>query len=821
MKYFQQTISHKVWHDNYKWETDNDFSDTMKRVASAVSLAEASPEKYAEIFYELLLQKKFVPGGRVLSNAGTGLKETSLINCFVSGFRGKNMDSLKSIYEELSRQAQILKSEGGYGFCINALRPRGAFIKGIGIDSPGAVEFLKLWDTSSSVITGGSKINKLVNKGKNKARKGAMMVTMSIEHASIVEFITAKRTPGNLEKFNMSVLISDDFMNAVKQGAKWELVFPDTTFEKYDEEWDGNFKRWKEKNYPIEVYRTFENATELWNIILESAYNHNEPGVIFIDRVNELNNLYYCEEINSPNPCGEQYLPVGGSCNLGHINLTKYINSTRTDYDYDSLKKDIPFILRFQDNINDISNFPLAEQREEAQSKRRVGIGYMGYGSSLYLLKKPYGSIEALELTERLCRFVTEAIYNASIELATEKGSFKLFDPDKYTESKFIKNAISKETAQRIKKHGIRNSHLTTIAPTGNTGVFSDNVSGGIEPVIDYEYIRTVICSEYPDGLTEPLNIDWASRSYYGPKQWEFVSEGKDTLLKADFKGKTYKIDRSRGLTLEERVFDYGAYADLENFKIDLAANKPYIKTISNLTPKEHIDTMKLFAEFIDSSISKTINLPNDYKYDDFVSIYMDAYLTGKIKGITTYRWGTMASVVKALNSIEDQVKHKRPERLTANVHQIKVKGEDWVVFVGIYKDKPYEVFAGKIELVGLPKRIKEVEIIKTKKAYMIEYEGDIIIKDINAVFKNDVHEALTRLISTALRNEVSITFIIDQLSKAKGPIVNFEKSIIVALKNYIPDGEKSASNCPECDLPLFYQEGCVVCKNCGFSKCI
>ncbi len=822
MSFFKQSISEKVWYDNYKWESDNDFSDTMRRVAKAVASAEKDQTTYEEEFYSMLINKLYVPGGRVLSNAGTGLKETSLINCFVSGFRGKHIDSIKSIYEELARQAQILKSEGGYGFCINPLRPRGAFIRGVGIESPGAVEFLKLWDTSSAVITGGSKTNKKSSKGKNKARKGAMMVTMSIDHASIEEFITAKRTPGNLEKFNMSVLITDEFMDAVDNHKSWDIIFPETSFERYNDEWDGNLRRWKAKGYPFNIYKHYEDANELWDMILHSAYHHNEPGVIFIDRVNALNNLYYCEEINSPNPCGEQYLPVGGSCNLGHINLTQFIDIDNKCFDIDKLNRFIPLIVRFQDNINDISNFPLEEQKNEALNKRRVGIGFMGYGSSLYLLRIPYGSKEALEITEKLCGFVTDSIYNSSVDLAIEKGVFPDLNIIRYTNSVFIKNALSKETIDRIKRYGIRNSHLTTIAPTGNTGVFTDNVSGGIEPVIDYKYIRTVVCAELPDGLTVPQNINWAEKKYDNGTGWDFITEGKDTLLKKIHNETVYKIDRSRGLTREEVVYDYSVPVNPDRFSQDLAAGADYIKTISNLKPEEHINTMKVFAKYIDSSISKTINLPADYPYESFVSIYMDAYKSGTIKGITTYRAGTMASVVKSIGSSDDEsAKHKRPERLSADVHRIKVTGDDWVVFVGLYKGKPYEVFAGKIDLVGLPCSIKKVDIIKNKKTYGIEYEGEMIIKDINAVFKNDVHEALTRLISTALRNSVSLTFIIDQLSKAKGPIVNFEKSIIVALKQYIADGEQSGNNCPECEQQLIYHEGCVVCKNCGFSKCI
>lgn len=300
---FKQNLAEEVWYSTYKWETDQNVMDTFRREAKALASVEQDPAKWEEIFFEALSSFQYVMGGRITSNAGTGLKGTSLVNCFVSGFRGEHQDSIDSIFDEIKRQAKILKSEGGYGFCANVLRPNGSYIKGIGSESPGAVTMLNIWDTVSQVITSGSSKRKNKEKGKNKIRKGAMMVTLSCYHPDIEEFITAKQTPGRLTKFNMSVLIHDEFMLAVKNNLPWNLEFPDMEHPKYDSEWDGNFQLWKSKGYPTIIYKTYENANDLWELITKSTYNRNEPGILFIDRANWLNNLGYEMTYQATNPC--------------------------------------------------------------------------------------------------------------------------------------------------------------------------------------------------------------------------------------------------------------------------------------------------------------------------------------------------------------------------------------------------------------------------------------------------------------------------------------------------------------------------------------
>ena len=319
---FTNDFSKEIYEQTYKYG-DEDINKTHLRVAENLASIEKDKEYWTEEFARMLENFQFTPGGRITSNAGTGLGGTSYINCFVSGFRGKHQDSMESIMDELKRQALILKSEGGYGFCANVLRPSGTFVEGIASDTPGAVRMLDMWDTQSSVITSGSGTKSKNKKAKGKIRKGAMMVTLEVIHPDIEEFIKAKQTEGRLTKFNMSVLISDKFMEAVKNNKTWDLKFPDIENykEEYDNEWDGNFEKWEEKGYGFKIYKTYENANELWDLITNSTYNRNEPGILFVDTINKQNNLFYEEHINSTNPC-----VVGNSLVLTNIGWIKISN---------------------------------------------------------------------------------------------------------------------------------------------------------------------------------------------------------------------------------------------------------------------------------------------------------------------------------------------------------------------------------------------------------------------------------------------------------------------------------------------------------------
>jgi len=1163
---FQQNLPYSVWHDTHKWETDETVYDTFRRVAKDIASAEKNPKKWEEKFYELLSSFRYVPAGRILSNAGTGLKKTTYLNCFVSGFQGKDKDSIEGICDESYRQAKILASEGGYGVNFDILRPRGAYVRGIGVETSGVIEFMNVWNTFSDTLTKGSGQKKKGKKGKNKIRKGAMMATMSIWHPAIEEFITAKQTPGKFTKFNLSVLIYDDFIEAIKKNKEWNLEFPDTSYERYAEEWNGNLHEWKEKGYPVIIYKTYGNANELWDLIIKSTYNRNEPGVGFINVVNKLNNLSFIEWLNAFNPCvakgtwvntpkgysrveelkvgdwistlhpdgmeiiksieinknievykvtfsdggeqivtaghiyhiidknakkiikkrldelkigdsvqihspklyvnvnrsstmyksgllcgiilgdgcftknvvennktiriatnkletkyndnvkellkyfgfkinndtvdekynnmsinfsginqlkeitklkpgysytkeipeeyikqfderaigilegifvtdggvslksnhplirysttspklakqirmlllqldihgrittswgeggivdgreiiqkhlkytinisgadagkfarifyncihfekseklkdlmynyittgntrkayiksiekhgisdaydiyceesdswitegyvqqgcGEQPLPPMGSCNLGAINLTQYIKNGK--YDLKQLEKDIPVIVRFQDNVVSKTKYPLKEQKEEALNKRRCGVGYMGYGSSLFMMKLRYGSKKALKITEELCGFITNKIYQASTQLAKEKGTFPLYDEKKYLESKFIKQALNEETIKKIKKYGIRNSHLTTVAPTGNTAIFANNASGGLEPVASFHQTRTIIESDPPNDLQIPKNINWDKHTYDIDNGWEWVMEGDEWILRQEYNNVVYKIDKSRGLCKEENVYDYAVY-NMDGF--DETAD--YAKTLMEVSIDEHINTMAVFAKYADASISKTINVPNDISYENFKDVYMKAYETGVIKGVTTYRIGTTASVITKTEHT------KRAKSLPCHVYKITVKGEKWIVFVGLYEGEPWEVFAGKVNLIDLKENINEGSIIRLKSGhYQFEHGGKVLVGNITDIFENEEQEAFLRMISLSLQSGVDVDKLIGQLKKSKGTVVDFNKAIIRALNRYMKKKEEG-EKCPNCGESLVHLENCVICPSCGGGAC-
>lgn len=835
MTEFETGFSKEIYEQSYKFGDDKDINDSQKRVAKFLSSVEVDNEYWSEKFYSILEGFQFVTGGRILSNAGTGLDGASMINCFVSGFKGEDRDSMTSIMAELKRQALILKSEGGYGVNIDTLRPRGAYIGGIAGLSPGAVQMLDMWNTQSATITKGAGKKSDRKDVKDKIRKGAQMVTMSVWHPDIEEFITAKQTKGRLDKFNMSVLASDAFMEAVKSDSAWELEFPDyeQAPDAYEKEWDGNIKLWKSKGYPTKVYKEFESARVLWDLIMKSTYNRNEPGVLFVDRINKLNNLWYEEYINATNPCGEQLLPPGGVCLLGSLNITQFLkeeNGQYTGWDYDKLGKVIPIAVRMMDNVNDLTYVPLQEQKDNLKNKRRIGLGIMGLGSALMMRKMRYGSEDAVDETEKLIKFIANSAYQASAKLAKEKGAFPLYKDSLYLKSKFLKN-LNDQTIELIKKHGIRNSHLLSIQPTGNTSTLANTVSGGLEPVFMHEYIRTAEQPYNPPGLAVPQNVDWSSKTFDigGDTEWKWISEGDTPMLKTEFNGKTWKFDESRGLLKEELVEDYGVRHLKE--KGDWDPEAEWAQTTTELSVDDHVDMMKVLAQYIDSAMSKTVNLPEDYSFTDFKKLYLDWYETGTVKGGTTYRAGTMATVLASTEKGQEEVAGvkkydatKRPQDLHCHIHKVRADGGTWRVIVGLLEGDPYEVFAFKTQHVHLTENFGVLRKNGGGKYHLLtEDKKGEIVNDITSEFETDEQEALTRMISSSLRHGMEPHFIVEQLQKAPGTVVSFNKALARVLSKYtdkVRATESSLNGCERADCFIVHEEGCNKCLTCGESAC-
>lgn len=828
--HFTNQFSERIYDETYRFHgMDSDINDTLWRVALDIASNEKDIHTWATRFYLIMQDFAFMPGGRITSNAGTGLKGTTYVNCFVSDFGGEDQDSMDGILRALSKQAKILKSEGGYGFCASVMRPSGEFISGIGNSTPGAVRMLDMWDTQSKVITKGSDLNTTNSPAgkKKKIRKGAQMVTLHDWHPDIVEFITAKQSPGRLENFNMSVLISDRFMDAVKNDKPWDLVFPDMhasaqVKDAYVKTWDGNLDKWISLGLPVKIHRSFDSARELWDLIIRSTYNRNEPGVLFVDTINRMNNLKYNEYIMATNPCGEQVLSSNSSCLLSSLNLVNFIDEN--SWDLEKIAVYINVGVRFMDNVVDRTLYPLPEIEKMSKQNRRIGLGVLGYASALYMMKSRYGSKSALKKTDVLMTTIKNEAYRASALLAEEKGYFPSFQKE-YLDSEFVKT-LDPDVIKLIEKHGMRNSHLTSIQPTGNSSVYANLVSGGQEPVFSPISVRTVSVVDKPEGLSVPKVINWADKTYSSCNtDWAWVKEGDDNLLSCSHDKDIFKIDRNRGLLKEEVIMDYAVKKLTEMGLWDNKAE--WAVSAQNLSIEDHLGTMTMFAKHIDSSASKTINVPNSYPFDDFKEVYLRAWETGVIKGVTTYREGTMASVLatadsqkKAANKIHKTKAPERPKTLPCEIYRVTAEHKKWVVLVGILEEDPFEVFAFKEKELELGSDYESGRLTKVRGGeYKLEYNSDKVIENLKDYFETDAQEALTRIISTALRHGTDVEFIVSQLQKSEGTISSFSKAIARVLKKYVK--EAKSIKCSQCaSKNIGMQEGCFVCRDCGNSKC-
>ena len=845
---FEDDFSKEVWETTYKDHNDNNVDDTFRRVAKAVASVEKNSqlrEEWEDKFYDMLSEFKITTGGRIYSNAGTEFTGTTLANCFVGTKPKQDQDSLDGILEVLRAQAKTLKSEGGWGMNFSFIRPRGAFIHGIGVETPGAVKYMELFDKSSDIITAGSGSKSKNKKAKGKIRKGAMMGVLSVWHPDIVEFIEAKLTDGRLTKFNISVNCTNDFMDKVIQAKKlkieseenpekvkefeesniWELIFPETTHEKYKKEWDGNIATWKNKGYPVNVYRTI-GVLELWDKIIKSTYTRNDPGVLFCDIGNKTHCWNYGKnsDIQATNPCGEQLLPFGGICNLASVNLTQFLNKDRTDFDHKKLQKYLPILTRFSDNVNDYSNAPLDEYIDSMRNRRRIGLGVSGWGSALYLLKTRFASEEAETIKARMMKTFTHTVVKASIELAKEKGMFKECDPAKHASSNFWKQInLPQDLIDDIEKYGIRNSALFSIQPTGNTSILANIISGGLEPLFLSEYIRTVIVPSCPEDFKEFVPKYWEGE-FKENEYFKLHKEGNDDILKYKHTdGILYKIDKNRGLTKEVLCEDY-AVRHLKKTN-EWNPDADWAVTTMSLSVDEHVADMSGWGKWIDSSMSKTVNVPNDYPFDKFENLYLDTYKTGYLKGITTYRAGTMTNVLaaKTIESSETGCKVcKREKDLIGDIYHTNAKGVSYFVIVGLDKNGlPYEIFAGKNGF--FPKSIETGTIHKVKRGlYQLIGENDNVVIESITEHLEEEEEALTRMISMSLRHGVDINYVVHQLEKVKGALNSLSKCMSRCLKKYIKNGTAvSGEECPACGKEtLIRAEGCKKCMNCSNSIC-
>jgi ribonucleoside-diphosphate reductase alpha chain len=776
-------ISQQIWDMKYRFKgpdgapIDKTIEDSWRRVANSMAEVEA-PEvraKWADAFFEALSGFKYLPAGRILAGSGTK-RNVTLFNCFVMG---TVPDDMSGIFEHLREAALTMQQGGGIGYDFSTLRPKGAPVKGVGADASGPLSFMDVWDAMCRTI---------MSAGH---RRGAMMATLRCDHPDIENFIDAKQQPGRLRMFNLSVLVTDAFMQAVKEDGPWELKFNGTTFR---------------------VIR----ARELWDRIMRSTYAAAEPGVIFIDRINRANNLSYCETISATNPCGEQPLPPYGACLLGSINLTTLVRNPfepGATLDLAELDRLVRVAVRMMDNVVEASNFPLDQQLHEARSKRRIGLGVTGLADALIMCEARYGSARAVELTDQWMRALTRAAYLASVDLAKEKGAFKLFDRDQFLKSEFVKR-LDLDVQEAIAAHGIRNALLTSIAPTGTISLFADNISSGLEPVFSFKYTRNVLL---PDGSRQSEEVsDYAHRLFHRLK-------GED--------------------------------APLPDYFVDA----------QTLSPQDHVLMQATVQKHIDSSISKTINVPVDLDFEAFKDVYMMAYETG-CKGCTTYRPNEVTGAVLELSKEKEQ-KARQPELPLSLKPESKAQDiyeAGGVIYMTQPLDRP-EALPGKTYKVRWPESDHAIYITLND----IVQDGRRRPFEIFINSKNMEHYAwtvgLTRMISAVFRRGGDVSFVVEELKAVFDPRggswVNgrYVPSLLAAIGEvieqhmidigFLPDpakerqelermaarkvanladgqgngdaGGRRLPHCPKCGSPsLIRQEGCDLCTSCGYSKC-
>jgi len=778
------SISQQIWDMKYRLRgpsgeaIDKTIEDTWRRVAAALAAPEKEAAPWAERFYAAMTDFKFLPAGRVIAGAGTG-RSVTLFNCFVMG---TIPDDMGGIFAHLREAALTMQQGGGIGYDFSTLRPRGALVKGVGADASGPLSFMDVWDAMCRTIMSAG------------YRRGAMMATLRCDHPDIEDFIEAKKEAGRLRMFNLSVLVTDAFMKAIEDNAPWELSFGGTVW----------------KVLP---------ARELWDKIMRATYAYAEPGVIFIDRINQRNNLWYCEQITATNPCGEQPLPPYGACLLGSINLAALVEAPFTPdarLDLDRLRRLVPDCVRMMDNVVDISPFPLAQQKEEAHQKRRIGLGVTGLADALILCGLRYGSPAAVAATESWLAAIEREAYLASTSLAAEKGPFLLFDRDRYLAGETAA-ALDEEVRARIGQSGIRNALLTSVAPTGTISLFADNVSSGIEPVFSFRHTRNMLM---PDG--------------------------------------THRV---------EEVADY-AYRLFQRLKGEAAPLPDYFVDAQVLTPEDHLVMQAAVQKHVDSSISKTINMPAEIPFDRFKDVYRQAYELG-CKSCTTYRpnevTGAVLTVREEGSSAQPAPSQpelplpppapahspkpadifeaggvvymtqplSRPEALPGQTYKIRWPDSEHALYItlnDIVQDgrrRPFEVFINSKNMEHYAWTVALTRMISA----VFRRGGDVsfVVEEMKAVFDprggawmdgKYVPSLLAAIGDVIERHMVEVGFLPEKRQRT----AMTEQKMATAGEGLLTDQRArpgGLAQCPKCgQAALIRIEGCDQCTSCDYSKC-
>jgi ribonucleoside-diphosphate reductase alpha chain len=850
---FKTKLAYETWKTKYRFGNETPLQ-TCERVAKALASVEKNPNEWYLKFLNTLVRfdaqgqpvgLKCTCGGRITANIGTTFKKATLCNCYVSGpvsdailkykrqsedgsisfpveyKTDSSPDDLINIFLTIAEQAKTLASEGGYGINFDFIRPRGSIIKGTGIKHPGVVSYMNIWDSVSETIVLGAEdgfTNKIKNYLKDEekfqefkdtiktsVRKGAMLGSLSCNHPDCEEFIRAKQQPGVLTKFNISVVLTDEFMKAVE------------TDDFFDQSFGGI------------VYKRVK-ARDLYGLIMESCFNRAEPGVLFCDNMQKNNPVAYLGKPMASNPCGE--IPglqsITTVCLLGSLNLTQYVKikeDRSVCFDYDEYSEDIKIFMRMLDNVNDLTYSPLPSYQSSIEALRQVGMGINGLGSALMMMGIQYNSNEAIEFIKNICQIKENLTWQTSAYLAEEKGVFKAYNKEKFESTEyFLSDRITEETKSLMKKYGVRNAKTTSQPPLGNTSVESDNVSNSIEPAFLLEYERKVICSKWPEGLT--LDNVKEKLTYRKGKDFEYWT--------GPYEGTNYYYEpHNRGLCEINVIRDYGYQWLLDNFP-DKDHSK-YLITTKDLNVDDHLAVQNTVQYYNNQATSKTCNLPNKYPFEDFKDLYFKAWKMG-LNGFTCYRQDSMESVLSAVSSNREEHKIikkdiKLPsEFLNGSTQIVKREGKkfylhfsylpedinhEFPVCLWIYTNAKY--LAGELKICNKASR----SLINLASTSGIDKRiiEDVVIKSKD----NFPHNRMGRVVSLCLRHNISIEKILSALMEIKEDNAS---TLLFAVKKFlsrkIPDGTKlNGIKCPACNgYNIVMEAGCQICKDCGSSKC-
>lgn len=750
--------------------------EMWKRVANGVvQIEELKTRKFwAKKFYNAMEDFKLVPGGRILSGAGTGYKVT-FYNCFVIP---SPKDSREGILETLKQMVEIMARGGGVGINLSSLRPRGARVKKVNGFSSGPCNWAELFSVATKDI---------IQQGGT--RRGALMLMLWDWHPDIEEFITVKRDLTRINGANLSVCVSDSFMEAVKKDEDWPLVFPDTSDKEYDTKWEGYLDEWKKMGKKVKVHKVVK-ARKIWDLICEAAWASAEPGLVFMERYNKWNNNWYYNKINCVNPCGEEGLPAWGVCNLCSINLAALVKNG--EFDYKKLAEIAKVGVRFQDDIIDADSYVFPQIREVQQNgERRIGLGTMGLGDALIKMKLRYGSDESLRVIDKIYRIIRDAAYESSIEVAREKGAFPKFDAKKYLKGYFLKK-LPLKLRTAIKKWGVRNSVLLQQAPTGSTSLLA-GVSSGIEPVYEFSFIRRDRLGEHI--LYHPLFEEWKNSHPANP-------------------------------------------------------TPPYFVSANDLTPEDHVRVQAAIQKYVDASISKTVNAPKTHTVADVQKMYSLAYELG-CKGVTYMREGSRPGVLERVDKSKEEIKEEKktktngekingetaseikPRPMVVNGATYQIDTPVGTAFVTINtgaNNEPLEIF------INVGKAGSDVtamaEALGRIASLMLRMQSSVPAKEKTKQIFNQLigiggskslgfGDKRVRSLPDAVAKVLAMHFGY-KIKNGNGQTqVQSPQQVSVLTQQPLLTDKSEYDLCPSCgEAALAYEEGCKKCYSCGYSEC-